>query len=219
MAPQLAPTTYRWRCSLPDSTVVTQYRLDKVGRKWCRQDDITLSDRQVGRERTPTRRSERLLRAGCLRAEARRSGGSGVPLPWSFDHSRQAVGSPAPRSQRHLNPRVTGRLRQQDRPAPRKTRLPGGGRGRDEHAVRGQPVEHVADVHHPGERERLGLRPPEGRIWQGYRVMTVQLFPHLIRGARPASHPLAGLPGHSRQPEQVQFGWLAGSSPVSWSRC
>jgi hypothetical protein len=52
---QLAPTTYRWRCSLPDSTVVTQYRLDKVGRRWCRQDDITLSDRQVGRERPPTR--------------------------------------------------------------------------------------------------------------------------------------------------------------------
>jgi hypothetical protein len=40
--------------TLPDSTVVTQYRLDKVGRRWCRQDDITLSDRQVGRERTPT---------------------------------------------------------------------------------------------------------------------------------------------------------------------
>ena len=46
---------------MPDSTVVTQYRLDKVGRRWCRQDDITLSDRQVGRERPPTRRYGRLV--------------------------------------------------------------------------------------------------------------------------------------------------------------
>jgi hypothetical protein len=56
----------------------------------------------------------------------------------------------------------------------------------------------------------------EGRIWRpGYRVMTLQLLPHLIRGARLASLPLAGLPGHSRQPEQVQFSHpVVGSVPA-----
>jgi hypothetical protein len=38
---------------LPASTMVTQYRLDKAGKRWCRQNDITLSDRRVGRERPP----------------------------------------------------------------------------------------------------------------------------------------------------------------------
>jgi hypothetical protein len=59
MAPQLAPTTYQGRRSLPASTMVTQYRLDKAGKKWCRQNDITLSDGQIGGERTPTRRYAR----------------------------------------------------------------------------------------------------------------------------------------------------------------
>jgi hypothetical protein len=61
MAPQLAPMTYQGRRSLPASTVVTQYRLDEADQRSCRQDDITLSDRQVGRERTPIRRSVQSL--------------------------------------------------------------------------------------------------------------------------------------------------------------
>ena len=109
----------------------------------------------------PNRVRSGLLRAGRPQAEAHRSGGSGYLLPWSFVHSRQAVGSPAPRSQRHLNPRVTGGLREQGRPAPRKTRMPAGGRGSDEHAAGGQPADHVIDVHQPGKGERLGLRAPE----------------------------------------------------------
>ncbi len=56
MAPHLAPTTYQGGRSLPTSTMVTQYRLDKAGKRWCRQNDITLSEGQIVRERTPTRR-------------------------------------------------------------------------------------------------------------------------------------------------------------------
>src|SRR5580704_17452957 len=56
----MAPTAYQGRRNLPAATVVTQYRLDKAGMRTCLQDDITLNDGHVGRERTPTRRSVRL---------------------------------------------------------------------------------------------------------------------------------------------------------------
>ena len=163
---------------------------------------ITPSDLRMNANRRPAR----LLRAGWPQAEARRSGGSPYLLPWSSAHSRQAAGSPAPRPQRHLNPRVTGGLREQGRPAPRQPRFPVGGRGRDQHAVRGQPVDHVVDVHGPGERERPGLRACEGRVRrQGYRMMTVQLLSHLNPRCAARQPPSRGPPRPPR---------TAGAGPV-----
>src|SRR5690348_6603144 len=100
VASQLAPTTYQGRRSLPASTVVTQYRLDKAGKRWCRQDDITLSDRQVGRERTPTRPIAGRPRVsdivaghsvkGVLRARSR-WGRRSLVLPVGLGHCRELI--------------------------------------------------------------------------------------------------------------------------------
>ena len=75
-------------------------------------------------------------------------------LPWAFDHvrgrrsarqhhDRSSISTRRPSPGEPAPPRVTAGVRQQGRPAPRQTRFPIGGRGRDEHAVCGQPVDHV----------------------------------------------------------------------------
>jgi len=64
--------------------------------------------------------------------------------------------------------------------------------------VASQPTTSSTSISRVKANDSASARP-KGRIWrQGYRVMTVQLFPHLIRGARLASLPLAGFPRHSR---------------------